>query len=67
MERLVYHSNDYKKVIDCKIVLPKPGRNILVFKNFKYNEKVPFIIYADCESLLKPVDVQVKRSNTEVF
>ena len=68
IEKLVYHSEDYKKVNDCKIVLPKPGRNIIEFKNFKYKEKVPFIIYADCESLLKPVeDIQVKKTNTEVF
>ena len=68
IEKLVYHSEDCKKVNDCKIVLPKPGRNIIEFKNFKYKEKVLFIIYADCESLLKPVeDVQVKTSNTEVF
>ena len=49
-------------------MLPKPGKNIIELKNFKYKEKVPFIIYADCESLLKPVeDVQVKKTNTEVF
>lgn len=34
------------------IVLPKPGRNIIIHQNFKYREKVPFIIYADFKSLL---------------
>ena len=68
IEKLFYHSKDCKTVNDCQIVLPKPDRNIIEFKNFKYKEKLPFIIYADCKSLLKPVeDVQVKTSNTEVF
>ena len=29
--------------------------NILKFKNYKHKEKVPFVVYADIESLLKPI------------
>ena len=38
-----------------KIVMPPPGAN-LKFKNFRYSEKAPFAIYADFESLIKPMD-----------
>ena len=30
-------------------------RSILIFKNYCNSEKVPFIIYADMESLLNPI------------
>ena len=38
-----------------KISMPPPN-TFLRFKNFRYSEKVPFAIYADFESLLKPMD-----------
>ena len=38
-----------------KIVMPPPG-SYLKFKNFRYSEKAPFAIYADFESLIKPMD-----------
>ena len=34
--------------------MPKKG-SILEFKNYCNSEKVPFIIYADMESLLNPI------------
>lgn len=66
-EKLMAHTEDYKKLNYCKIVVPKSGKNIIEFKIFKYREKVPFIIYVDCDSLLKPVEDQERTSNTEVF
>ena len=38
-----------------KIVMPPPG-SYLKFKNFRCSEKAPFVIYADFESLIKPMD-----------
>ena len=38
-----------------KIVMPPPG-TYLKFKNFHYSEKAPFAIYADFESLIKPIN-----------
>ena len=38
-----------------KIVMPQQG-TYLRFKNFPHSEKAPFAIYADFESLIKPMD-----------
>ena len=38
-----------------KITMPPPGA-YLKFKNFRCSEKAPFAIYADFESLIKPMD-----------
>ena len=38
-----------------KISMP-PQNTFLRFKNFRYSEKAPFAIYADFESLIKPID-----------
>ena len=38
-----------------KISMPPPN-TFLRFKNFRYSEKAPFAIYADFESLVKPMD-----------
>ena len=38
-----------------KITMPPPG-TYLKFKNFRCSEKAPFVIYADFESLIKPMD-----------
>ena len=41
---------------DCvKITMPPPN-TYLKFKNFLHSEKAPFTIYADFESLIKPMD-----------
>ena len=51
--------NKHKKYCynnECvKIVMPPPG-TYLRFKNFPHSEKAPFAIYADFESLIKPMD-----------
>ena len=38
-----------------KTIIPEPG-TYLRFKNFVHSEKVPFIIYADLESIVKRMD-----------
>ena len=38
-----------------KILMPQQG-TYLRFKNFLHSEKAPFVVYADFESLIKPMD-----------
>ena len=38
-----------------KVQLPKPGENILEFKDFQKPLGVPFVCYADSESINKPM------------
>lgn len=38
---------------NCAIEMPVPGQNYEAFKNFKNVLKIPFIVYADAEALLK--------------
>ena len=38
---------------ECFITLPSPGNDKLKFKNFKHMGKVPFVVYADFECILK--------------
>ena len=50
------------------IILSEEGKNIVKFKNYNNKEKVSFVIYADCECFLRPVnESQERNSNTEVF
>ena len=42
---------------ECVKILMPPSGSILEFKNFVHSEKAPFAIYADFESLIKPLDV----------
>ena len=59
------------------INMPKPGRNILNFKNFYKQLPVPFVIYADFEAITKKVqgceqseemkNEKNKRSYTEAY
>ena len=56
-EKSAAHERDCIAKNECRIYLPTPGKNqILKFSNYNRKERVPCIIYADCESLLKPRD-----------
>ena len=55
MEKLEKHKEYCDEEESIKINMPKPDTYIK-FKNFLYSEKAPFVIYADFESLLKPLD-----------
>ena len=55
IDRLNKHK-EYCYNNECvKIVMPPPG-TYLKFKNFRCSERAPFVIYADFESLIKPMD-----------
>ena len=57
-ETILTKFNEHKK--NCgnynpaKTILPKEGENIIKFKNFKYMDKRPVVIYADFESFNDP-------------
>ena len=39
-----------------KIEMPKKEESVLKFKNYHKGERVPFMIYADTESIVKPIE-----------
>ncbi|CAH1959928.1 unnamed protein product [Acanthoscelides obtectus] len=59
-KQLHEHEIHCQKLNDYIISFPKD--TILKFKNFRYAEKVPFIIYADFESMLLPFSETNKKS-----
>lgn len=55
-ESLKNHQEYCKEHEAVRVVLPEPGKNILKFKNYNNSMRVPFIIYADFESFIKPIN-----------
>ena len=53
-EVLFKHLEYYKEYNEVKINMPKEG-TILKFKNYDRKERVPFIVYADFECFIKPI------------
>ncbi|KAJ8910640.1 hypothetical protein NQ315_012508 [Exocentrus adspersus] len=51
-DALEKHMDDCKVLNDAKMVLPKDHEATITFKNFRNKLKVPFVIYADLESIL---------------
>ena len=54
-ETLEKHKEYCYKNESVKTLMPPPG-TYLEFKNFHHSEKAPFVVYADFESLIKPMD-----------
>ena len=54
-EKLENHKEYCGEEESVKINMPPPN-TFIKFKNFLYSERAPFAIYADFESLLKPLD-----------
>lgn len=53
---------------DCKIDMPDEGKNIIEFDGFQKQLPVPFIVYADLESILKkPTSEFCKTGSTEAY
>lgn len=68
-----FHSeSSYEKhYINCnaghaQCVMPKIGENIVKFKNFTHKNKHPIAIYADFESILKPMNEKLNESETKI-
>ena len=54
-DKLEEHKDYCYENESVKILMPQQG-TFLRFKNFPHSEKAPFAIYADFESLIKPMD-----------
>lgn len=61
-ERLEQHKKMCEKMNGCAIELPPVGANFVKFMNFKNELKIPFIVYADTEALLKEPETTVYSS-----
>ena len=55
LEKLEHHKEYCSEEESIKINMPSPDTYIK-FKNFLYSERAPFAIYADFESIVKPLD-----------
>ena len=42
---------------ECVNIVMPPPNTFIKFKNFSYSERAPFVIYADFESFIKPMDI----------
>ena len=54
--KLKSHENVCKNKDICDIVMPSEKDNILEFNQYMESDKMPYIIYADIESLIKKID-----------
>ena len=54
-EKLEKHKEYCSEEESVKINMPAPD-SFIKFKNYLYSERAPFVIYADFESILKPLD-----------
>ena len=54
-EKLEHHKEYCSEKDSVKINMPKPN-TFIKFKNYVYSERAPFTIYADFESMLKPLE-----------
>ncbi|KAJ8913793.1 hypothetical protein NQ315_002699 [Exocentrus adspersus] len=52
--KLEMHETDCTKINNGKISFPE--EKYLFFKNVKFKDSIPFVIYSDVEAILKPVD-----------
>ena len=55
LEKLDKHKEYCSEEESIKINMPSPG-SFIKFKNYLYSERAPFTIYADFESIVKPLD-----------
>lgn len=50
------HKSECDETNECRITMPTKLNKYITFKNFNHQLEAPFIIYADIESVLLPVD-----------
>ncbi|XP_011869853.1 PREDICTED: uncharacterized protein LOC105563134, partial [Vollenhovia emeryi] len=66
--KLQAHSVDCQQINDCAIILPSEEDKWLSFNNHSRKERVPFVVYADLECILKKMDTDPKAyQHHEVF
>lgn len=61
-EKLIEHEKKCLLMNDCKITLPENDQDRFIkFKNFKNKEEVPWVVYADFESLLEEINEDINK------
>lgn len=63
-DKLNNHKEDCAKINECKIEMPVAGKNKISFTKFQNQLKVPFVVYADIETLLKQPSEQHWKSES---
>ncbi|XP_070154034.1 uncharacterized protein [Polyergus mexicanus] len=64
-EKLSAHSVDCVRMNECAIVLPTKDDKWLEFRNYSRKERLPFVVYADLECVLKKKEER-RTSNTSI-
>ena len=59
-EKLQLHKVDCQKINDCAIWLPSEDDKWLEFDNYSNRERMPFIVYADLECVLRKTESDKK-------
>jgi len=59
-EKLQLHEVDCQKINDCAIWLPSEDDKWLEFDNYSNRERMPFIVYADLECVLRKTESDKK-------
>ena len=54
--KLKSHEKICKNKDFCGIIMPSKKNNILEFNHYMKSDKIPYIIYADIESLIRKID-----------
>ena len=66
-DKLAAHEAQCSLLNDTYLLeFPHPEKSVIHFKNLKYKERVPFIIYVDCECLLLPEETNEQDCKTMV-
>lgn len=63
MKKLEKHKNTCNDKNECAIQMPCTESNFMSFSNHKNKLKIPFVVYADCETLLKLPEAPVFSEN----
>src|SRR5699024_4214499 len=58
------HKKCCKNINNYSLKVPEEGKNLLYFQNYRFQEKVPFAIYADLESILEKCDSSLPEEST---
>lgn len=58
-EKLDKHKIVCDNMNECAIEMPFEGTNFEVFSNYKNELRIPFIVYADTEAILKPPEIPI--------
>ena len=66
-KNLKEHEETSMKFDSCKVILPSIEKNFATFKNHRNKLKAPFIVYADCECIWKPVQDQHDKNKSHAW